>query len=150
MKKYLLAQLFLVTAISYIILPLAYCEDYKSVAAVVDHYKDQIVDVKYLDEDAREYFFINSDRQKTPGIVKADLNGDGVEDIAILVRDGLREYLRIYVCKSQCIQKVFIEVGYVDGSIFIVPIKKNTVIDEFDSKRTVKLKKYGCTSCLLW
>jgi hypothetical protein len=48
MNEYLLAYLFLLAVTSYTMFPLAYGEDYKSVTAAIDHYKDQIVGVKYL------------------------------------------------------------------------------------------------------
>ncbi|HPD58131.1 MAG TPA: hypothetical protein PKW17_12875 [Smithellaceae bacterium] len=66
-------------------------------AETITHYKDQIVTVKDMDEDARQLFTENYKGQD-PGIIKADFNGDGKEDVAILTKGALL----FFICKKQC------------------------------------------------
>ncbi len=91
MKKQLIV-LFL-TLMSFLFASLSFAADYTSVSEIIDHYKDQIVNVK--DEDARQ-FFTESYPGKDLGIVTADFNGDGGEDVAILTKSELF----FFICKE--------------------------------------------------
>ncbi|HSB34829.1 MAG TPA: hypothetical protein VLG39_10270, partial [Nitrospirota bacterium] len=89
----MLALFLVITFIS----SLSYATDNKSVLETINHYKDQIVTVKDLSEDARQ-FFTESYNGKDPGIIRADFNGDGKEDVAILTKSALL----FFICKERC------------------------------------------------
>jgi hypothetical protein len=115
MKKCLLALSLTVTLIgSY-----AHAEDFKSVSETINHYKDQIVTVKDLDKDARQ-FFTESYKGKDPGIIRADFNGDGKEDVAILTKGALL----FFICKERCKEIKSQDYGGFAGFQYIIPIKK--------------------------
>ena len=123
-----------------IFFPLAYGADYKSVSEVISHYKTQIVNLDNLDAEDRDYFN-KSEQGRSPGIVKADFNGDGKSDLALLTRSELLFFL----CTDRCKLIKRIDYGGFSGYQYIVPIKKGEVVEEFDGTEippvpSVKLK----------
>jgi hypothetical protein len=104
----------------------AYGADYESVSAVINHYKSQIVNIKDLDTEEQDYF-IKSEKKKTPGIIKADFNGDGKEDVALLTK----KELLLFICTEQCKLIKRVDYGGFSGYQYIVPINKGQLIEEF-------------------
>ena len=121
MRAYVLAPIFLALFING-----AYGADYKSVPEVINRYKNQIVNINDLDEEEREYF-IKSERRVSPGIVKADFNGDGKEDVAILTKSELL----FFICTERCKLIKSIDYGGFSGYQYILPINKGQLIEEF-------------------
>lgn len=126
MKKFY-HVLFFSIVFSYTFFSSAYAADYKSVSEVINHYKDQIVNIKDLDADARGYF-ITSKRGKSPGIVREDFNGDGKEDVALLTKSALL----FFICTDQCREIKSQNYGGFAGFQYIIPIKKGAKVEEFD------------------
>jgi hypothetical protein len=104
----------------------SYAADYKSVPETINHYKDQIVTVKDLDEDARQ-FFIESYKGKEPGIIRADFNGDGEEDVALLTKGALL----FFICKERCKEIKNQNYGGFAGFQYIISIQKGELVEEF-------------------
>lgn len=118
----------------------AYAANNKAVSEIINHYKDQIVKVKDLDDDARQYF-VESYPGKDPGIVRGDFNGDGREDVAILTKAALL----FFICKEHCKEVKSQDYGGFAGFQYIIPINKGELVEEFggfDGKPTpsVRLK----------
>ena len=107
--------------------PLAYGADYKSVSEIIGHYKTQIVNLDNLDAEDRDYFK-KSEPGRSPGIVKADFNGDGKIDLALLTRSELLFFL----CADSCKLIKSIDYGGFFGIQYIVPITKGQVVEAFD------------------
>ncbi len=126
MKKPLFALFYCITLISFSSSSLSFAADYKSVSEIINHYKDQIVNVKDLDEDARQ-FFTESYPGKEPGIVRADFNGDGKEDVAILTKTELL----FFICKERCKEIKSASYGGFAGFQYIISIKKGELVEEF-------------------
>jgi hypothetical protein len=126
MKLNAVTSLFLSLFICFAFLPLAYGADYKSVAEVISHYKEQIVDIKDLDSETRE-FFLKTRSGKSPGIVRADFNGDGKEDVALLTKTALL----LFICADRCRELQSENYGRTADYMYIVPIKKGKLIEEF-------------------
>ncbi len=103
-----------------------YASDHKSVSETVSHYKDQIVTVKDLDEDARQ-FFNETYKGKEPGIIRADFNGDGKEDVAILTKAALL----FFVCTERCKEIKSQDYGGFAGFQYIIPMQKGELVEEF-------------------
>ena len=104
--------------------------DYASIAALLNHYKNEIVSFKDLDEDVRESF-LTVEQPKDPGVITADFDGDGKDDVALLTkRQGSGALtLRFFLCKKQCKEIKAIDLGVFDGLQSIMPIKKGEVIE---------------------
>ncbi len=119
------ALLFLIVIINCSLLPRADGAVYQSVTEVINHFKDQTVTVGDLDGDAREYF-ITSERGKTPGIVRADFNGDGKEDVALLTYSALL----FFICNDICKQIESEKYGGFGGFQYIAPVRKGAFVGE--------------------
>jgi hypothetical protein len=104
----------------------SYAEDFKSVSETIKHYKSQMVNLQDLDEDARQDF-VESYPGKEPGIVRADFNGDGKEDVAVLTKAALL----FFICKEQCKEFQSQNYGGFAGFQYIIPIKKGVLVEEF-------------------
>lgn len=104
----------------------SYAADYKSVSETLTHYNDQIITVKDLDEDARQ-FFTETYKGQDPGVIKADFNGDGKEDVAILTKGALL----FFICKERCRQIKSQNYGGFAGFQYIIPIQKGELVEEF-------------------
>jgi hypothetical protein len=121
-----------------------HASDFPSIDAVLKHYNNQLVTLSDLDPDARENF-INHEKAKQPGVVKADFNGGGSKDIAILTKGGLFFFL----CEKQCREVKSIPYGGFTGIQYIVPVKKGEIVEQTDSVPTeskpakVRLKNTG-------
>ena len=122
MMRCLLALFLAITLMS----TFSYAADYTSISETINHYKDQIVTVKDLDEDARQ-FFAESYKGKEPGIIRADFNGDGKEDVAILTKGALL----FFICKKRCEEIKSQNYGSFAGFQYIIPIQKGELIEEF-------------------
>jgi hypothetical protein len=126
MKKCILALVLPAILLNCTFLSVAFGEDYKSVLAVINHYKNQTVKINDLDADARDYF-INSEGRKFPGIVRADFNGDGKDDVVILTKGTLL----FFICNELCKQVKSENYDSFAGFQYIIPIKKGQRIEQF-------------------
>jgi len=115
-----------------------------SIETILNNYKKQIVNLDDLDQDAREYF-INHERSKRPGVVVADFNGDGSEDVAILTKGALL----IFMCNKSCREVKTISYGGFTGIQYVIPASKGELIEETDAMPSksapvkVRLKNVG-------
>jgi len=122
---------------------------------VLANYKGKIVVLEDLDQDAKA-FLINAEESHNPGVVRADLNGDGVEDIALLYNDGLKLMLQIYLCAKSCRVIETINVGSFYGIQYIVPVDKGKIIESVDRSRikldntAISFVNYGKASAVYY
>ncbi len=82
--------------------------------------------MKDLEEDVRQ-FFVESYPGNDPGIIRADFNGDGKYDVAILTKSALL----FFICKDRCKEIKSQDYGSFAGFQYIIPIKKGELVEEF-------------------
>lgn len=138
MKRYPIYLLITLTFIELMVPLLVSGASFNSIENILNSYKKKLVVVEDLDQDARE-FFINSEKGTNPGIVRADFNGDGIEDVAVLSKEGLKLFLRIFLCDKKCNEVKYVEAGPFDGIQYITPVKKGEIKHSVDGT-SVKLK----------
>ena len=104
--------------------------DYSSITTILNHYKNEIVTIKDLDAEVKEAF-LNVEQRRNPGIVIADFDGDGKEDVALLTKEQKSNALtlRFFLCKKRCKGVKSIDLGVFYGIQLITPIKKGEVVE---------------------
>jgi hypothetical protein len=128
MGKYFIKLIIFVIIINGFGISNTYASDLKSVDAILNHYKKQLVTIDDLDPEAKENF-LNYESAKQPGVVKADFSGNGSVDIAILTKGALL----FFMCNKQCKKVKSVAYGGFTGIQYIVPVKKGEIIEETDS-----------------
>jgi len=112
----------------------AYADELTSAQAVIDAYSKKLVVTKDLDEEVREYLK-GKPELTNPGVVRLDINGDGVEDVALLTKEKKSEelWLRIFLCTSNCQESTPRQLGHFDGIQYIGLIKAGSIVSQAGS-----------------
>jgi len=126
-----------------------YASNYDSISSILSTYKNEIITLEDLDQDTRQYF-IESEKGKTPGIVMADFNGDGVEDVVLLTKDELV----FFICQKRGCKRIErIWTGGLEGLKYIIPVKAGQVIEGTENisseARHLKMKLSHTAICFV-
>lgn len=98
---------------------------------VLKKYSGLMVQVGHLDREVAEYVATQQSTAST-GVIHADLDGDGVNDIAILTKniDDKALTLRFYLCNGTCRAVERISLGEFNGLQFLAVVPPGQSIEE--------------------
>lgn len=120
----------------------ACADELPSAQAVIDAYSKNLVVTKDLDEEVQEYLK-GKPELINPGVVRLDINGDGIEDVALLTKKKKSKelWLRIFLCTNICRESTLRQLGHFDGIQYIGLIQAGSIVSQAGSLPGAKVSK---------
>jgi hypothetical protein len=120
--------------------PIFSAEDrYPVLEDVLAGYRQTTVNMSDLDVEAQQYLTANT-KIKNPGFIIIDINEDGTQDVALLVKEKntSKLHLNFFLCAQACEKHSSFDLGEFYGLQYLGPIKPRSLSTE-DKLNTTNL-----------
>ncbi len=99
-------------------------ESYQAIEDVLAGYRQTTVSMNDLDVEVRQYLAANT-KIKNPGVIKIDINEDGIQDVVLLAkeRQTSKLHLNFFLCTQACEKHSSFDLGELYGLQYLSPIK---------------------------
>jgi len=103
-------------------------ESYPAIEDVLAGHRQTTVSMNDLDVEVRQYLAANT-KIKNPGVIKIDINEDGIQDVVLLAKEKKTSklHLHVFLCAQTCEKHSSFDLGEFYGLQYLSPIKPRSL-----------------------